>query len=166
MPQSSSFAWALCVRDVVTLGRLPWGDESPAAVDEALARTGVSALADRRVDWLSGGEQARVSLARLLAGKPRVLLADEPVASLDLLHQQSVLQLFREEAVRGCAVVLALHDLSLAARYCDRLLLLDRGRLQAIGTPEQVLEPERLQSVYGVNIQVDFDRDPPLILVR
>ena len=166
MPQSSSLAWALCARDVVRLGRLPWGDESPVAVDEALAKTGVTALADRRVDRLSGGEQARVSLARVLAGKPRLLLADEPVASLDLLHQQSVLQLFRREAARGCAVVLALHDLSLAARYCDRLLLLDRGRLQALGTPEQVLEPELLRAVYGVNVTVRLDQDPPLVSAR
>lgn len=166
MPQRSSFAWALCARDVVKLGRLPWGDESPVAVDEALVTTGVTALADRRVDRLSGGEQARVSLARVLAGQPRLLLADEPVASLDLLHQQSVLQLFRGEAARGCAVVLALHDLSLAARYCDRLLLLDRGRLQALGTPEQVLDPELLRAVYGVNVTVRLDQDPPLVSAR
>src|SRR5690606_3594643 len=111
LPQSNSSAWALTVRDVISLGRLPWGD------DKAAAAAGVDAWLDRQVDQLSGGQQARVWLARVLAGQPRVILADEPVASLDLFQQQNVLRLLRRYAQSGRAVMLSVHDLSLAARY-------------------------------------------------
>jgi iron complex transport system ATP-binding protein len=166
MPQSTAVAWSLTVRDVVRLGRLPWGEESPDEINRALSKVGLNSLAERPIHQLSGGEQARVFLARVLAGTPRILLADEPVASLDLLHQQSVLKCLRHEASRGCSVVVALHDLSLAAQYCDRLALLDGGRLEAIGTPEEVLQPGRLSAIYGLDIEVRLDHAPPLVTAR
>lgn len=163
MPQSTAVAWPLKVRDVVGLGRLPWAQAWSDDVDRALAKAGVSSLADRPINQLSGGEQARVFLARVLAGTPRILLADEPVASLDLLHQQSVLRLLRNEARLGSSVVVCLHDLSLAAQHCDRLALLNGGRLEAIGTPEEVLQPGRLSAIYGLDITVRLDHAPPLV---
>lgn len=166
LPQAGSSSWALSVRDVVALGRLPWGDSDPVLIDAAMRATGAGQLADRRVDHLSGGEQARVWLARVLAGQPRVLLADEPVASLDLYYQREVMHALRAFADDGNAALVALHDLGLAARHCDRLLLLDQGRLVADGTPAVVLDAVRLQAVYGLPVCVDLSRDPPQVGYR
>jgi iron complex transport system ATP-binding protein len=166
LPQLATSAWPLRVCDVVRLGRLPWGDEDPEAISRAMAATGISSLAQRPIDQLSGGEQARVWLARVLAGTPRLLLADEPVANLDLRHQHQVAQTLRESARSGCSVVCSLHDLALAARYCDRLALLDRGELRAIGTPAQVLETGLLCEVYGLELSVHLEPFPPAVIVH
>jgi iron complex transport system ATP-binding protein len=166
LPQAGSSAWSVRVRDIVALGRLPWGDEDPMAITQAMTQVGVMALADRPIDQLSGGEQARVWLARVIAGSPRVLLADEPVASLDMAHQQSILRCLRDQVTRGQAVVLAVHDLSLAARHCDRLALLSEGRLIAIGAPKDILNPDRLGAIYGREVVVRLDHDPPFVIAR
>ncbi|HAV88141.1 MAG TPA: ABC transporter ATP-binding protein [Pseudomonas sp.] len=166
LPQACQSAWALSVSDVVALGRLPWHDRDAAAIGRAIEQTGISAWLGERVDHLSGGEQARVWLARVLAGEPQLLLADEPIASLDLLHQRNVMQLLREYAAGERGVIVALHDLALAARYCDRLCLLHGGRVQAAGTPAEVLTEANLQAVFGVEVKVDLDVHPPIVSLR
>lgn len=166
LPQSSQSAWALTVRDVISLGRLPWGDDNAEAIARAAAVAQVEEWLDRKVDQLSGGQQARVWLARVLAGQPRVLLADEPVASLDLFHQQNVLRLLRRYTQNGRGVMLSIHDLSLAARYCDRLCLLHEGHLLALGTPAEVLTKPHLQQAFQIDAHIDLESDPPIIIPR
>ena len=157
LAQASECHWPLTVQRLVTLGRLPyrqpWRDFTAidhAAVAKALRDTDVAHLAARVITRLSGGERVRAHLARALAGEPRLLFADEPVASLDPYHQLQVMDLLREIARRGGTVVVVLHDLPLAARFCDRLLLLDQGRLVADGTPEEVLSPANLASTFRI----------------
>lgn len=165
LPQRCQSAWALKVADVIALGRLPWGDEDADLIRRAAEKTGVSTWLDACVDQLSGGEQARVWLARVLAGQPDIILADEPLASLDLHYQQRVLELLRTHAQAQRSVILSIHDLNLAANWCDRLVLLDGGRVHAIGTPRQVLTPEAIRQVYRVEAEVDFSMEQPLIRV-
>ena len=160
LEQTPEIAWAVDVRTLVGLGRIPFtgargpGAEDRGAVDAAMARTGVTAFADRLVTTLSGGERARVLLARALAGEPRWLLADEPLAGLDPGHAFDACDLFRAVAAGGAGVVLTLHDLPLAARVADRVLVLADGRLVADGDPAEALTPERLVEVYGVEATV------------
>lgn len=165
LPQQVVSAWDLCVRDVVALGRLPWGDDDVAgAVDHAMHQTDVWALRARSVRTLSGGEWARVCLARVLAGEPEVLLVDEPTSHLDLSHQLQVMAVLQAQAQSGRAVVVAVHDLGLAARYCHRLVLLHHGRVAAQGTVDEVLRPDLLREVYGVAVHVDLRAVPPVVL--
>ena len=166
LPQANQSAWSLCVEDVVTLGRLPWGDEDAALIESAMTRTGVLPWRQRKVAQLSGGEQARVWLARVLAGQPVLLLADEPVASLDLLHQRKVMELLREHARQDRAVVLSIHDLGLAARYCDKLCLLAEGQVLAFGRPREVLTEAHVAAAFQVEVHVDLDAQPPIILPK
>lgn len=166
MPQNGEIAWSLRVRDVVALGRLPWQDEDAAAIDRAMALAGVAVLAGRRVDELSGGEQARVWLARVLAGQPRLLLADEPIARLDLHYQCSVMDVLRDYARAGQGVIVAIHDLGLAARYCDSLCLLQDGRVRRQGRADEVLVAPLLTEVFGIAIHVDLQSDPPIVVPK
>jgi len=166
LPQQNSCSWLLRVHDVVSLGRLPWGDSGEEAIHEAMRLTGIEHLIHRPLLKLSSGEQARVSMARVLAGQPRVLLADEPAATLDLVQQRRSVGTLRAYADRGNAVVMAAHDLALAAWSCDRLLLLDQGRMLALGPADQVLSEERLARVYGMEIAVDLGSIPPRVEVR
>ncbi|MGW2133370.1 ABC transporter ATP-binding protein [Streptomyces coelicoflavus] len=155
----------LTVRDVVEFGRYPyrgrWGrpdPDGPAAVDRALALTGVTELADRGADHLSGGQLQRVWLASCLAQETGVLLLDEPTTYLDLRYQVELLDLVRDLADdHGIAVGVVLHDLDQAAAVADRITLLEAGRIVADGPPEDVLTPERLTAVYGIRIDVDTD---------
>ena len=148
LAQGADCHWPMTAAEVVALGRLPWGDDGDGT--EALARVGADHLAGRRMDRLSGGERRLVLLARVLAGAPRIVLADEPVAALDPGHALQVMGLLRAEAGRGSAVVAVLHDLALASRFCDRLALMAAGGLRAVGVPEAVLTPAILAEVYGV----------------
>lgn len=165
----------VAVREYVLLGRMPYlgylgnpgrGDREVA--DAALARLELEGLAGRRLATLSGGERQRVALARALAQEPRVLLLDEPTSALDLGHQQLVLELVdRLRREDGLTVVTTLHDLTAAAQYADRLLLLDRGRVAAVGTPGEVLTAERIGQVYHALVSVGsdaFGRPVPLPL--
>ncbi|MFG2325205.1 ABC transporter ATP-binding protein [Streptomyces sp. NBC_01723] len=155
----------LTVRDVVEFGRYPyrgrWGrpdPDGPAAIDRALALTGVDGFADRGADHLSGGQLQRVWLASCLAQETGVLLLDEPTTYLDLRYQVELLDLIRDLAdVHGIAVGVVLHDLDQAAAVADRITLLEAGRIVADGPPEDVLTPERLSAVYGIRIDVDTD---------
>jgi iron complex transport system ATP-binding protein len=121
-----------------------------AVIGEAMRRMDVEAFSQRIATDLSGGEKARVLAARALAQQTPLLLADEPTAGLDPSHQIAMMRLFRELAAAGRSVVASLHDLGLAARWCSRLILLDRGRIVADGVPDAVLTPETLRAVYGV----------------
>ncbi|WP_322936693.1 ABC transporter ATP-binding protein [Actinacidiphila alni] len=155
----------LSVRDVVEFGRYPhrgrWGRPDPggtAAVDRALALTGVEELAGRNVEQLSGGQLQRVWLASCLAQETGVLLLDEPTTYLDLRYQVELLDLIRDLADdHGIAVGVVLHDLDQAAAVADRVALLADGRIVADGPPQDVLTPNRLSAVYGIRIDVDTD---------
>ena len=155
LPQTPEHLDTMCAHDLVSLGRAPYrgrlGKLSNAdsdAVADAMARTGTTAFADRLVGELSGGERARVHLARALATQAPILLADEPTASLDIAHALDMMERLRE-ASRGSIVVCALHDLALAARFADRVLVLGEGRLRADGGP-QVLSGDVVERVFGV----------------
>ena len=161
LPQGHDFSWPLPVAEIVALGRHPHGDpfarisaEDRAAVSRALDATGVMAFADRPVTMLSGGERARVALARVLATQAQVLLADEPTMSLDPRHQFVVMDLLRQVAKDGGAVLAVVHDLALAARYADRVLVLDRGRIVADAPPDIALSRERIAQTFGVAADV------------
>ncbi len=158
VPQRPDAGWPMPVRDVVALGRLPWrgvwGRPQPHdkhAIACALQQTDCVHLAERPVTSLSGGEVARVMLAVALAGEPLVLLADEPVAALDPGHQLAIMALFQAKARAGAAILVALHDLTLAARFCDELILLQGGQVVASGPPGAVLTDARLTAVYGIH---------------
>lgn len=157
LPQGPVFHWPLPVADVVALGRMPHGagagdlgEADRAAVADALRICELDALAERPVTTLSGGERSRVALARVLAVQAAIVLADEPIASLDPRHQLTVLGLLRDLAARGGTVLAVMHDLGLAARYADRVIVLDEGKVVAAGEPEAALEPGLLRQVFGV----------------
>lgn len=157
----------LTVRDVVALGRIPhrraWTPPTTAdteAVTEALARTALTDRADQSWHTLSGGERQRTQIARALAQRPRELLLDEPTNHLDIQHQLELLELIADLPV---TTVIALHDLNLAAMYCDRLLVLSDGRAVTEGTPAEVLTPALIERVYGVRAEVTQDPGHPVI---
>jgi len=157
LPQERIVHWALSARAVVALGRLPYqplgagvSAADREAISAALAAMDVAHLADRPVLEMSGGERARVLVARALAQEPAALLADEPAAGLDPAHQLTLFRHFTKLASVGRTVVVALHDLSLAARFCHRIVLMQAGRAVAAGTPEDVLRVEHLAAVYGI----------------
>jgi iron complex transport system ATP-binding protein len=153
--------WPLTVAQVAGLARLSYADFGSAGaqvlIDTALAATDTTALRGRAFQTLSEGEKMRAHLARVLAGAPRIILADEPIAALDPWHQLQVLELLRAEAAGGRAVAVVLHDLQLAARFCDRLLLLSEGRTIACGPPREVLSAETLAAIWRIEASVDSD---------
>lgn len=157
LPQGQEVHWSLSVRRLVELGRIPYlmpwqepGVEDEKTVEDAMLSTDISHLAERSVDHLAGGERSLVLLARALATEPSILLADEPVQGLDPSHSLRVMELFRKLAHDGRGILVVLHDLTLAARFCDRLLLLHHGEMIAQGTPEKVLTPENLAKSYAI----------------
>jgi iron complex transport system ATP-binding protein len=161
VPQGGTVAWPIPVQSVVALGRLPHGERpdglTPAgreAVTAALAAVGMEAFAARDATSLSGGERARVLLARALATEAPILLADEPVAALDPRWQLLALERLRARAQAGASVVVVMHDLSLAARFADVVVLLDRGRVVAEGQPRETLDAARLAEVFGIEARV------------
>ncbi|WP_267245297.1 heme ABC transporter ATP-binding protein [Streptomyces sp. PR69] len=159
LPQSAQLSFPFPVAEVVRMGRTPWtgtarADEDDAAVAEAMAATEVTGFADRPFSALSGGERARVALARVLAQRAPLLLLDEPTAALDLRHQELVLRLARQRAEAGDAVVVVLHDLGLAAAYADRVAVLHEGVIAACGPPSGVFGPELLSRVYRQPVEV------------
>ncbi|MFD7867557.1 heme ABC transporter ATP-binding protein [Streptomyces sp. NPDC059783] len=159
LPQSAALSFPFPVEDVVRMGRAPWAgtdraDEDDPAVRAAMAATEVTAFADRPFSALSGGERARVALARVLAQRAPLLLLDEPTAALDLRHQELVLRICRERAAAGDAVVVVLHDLGLAAAYADRAAVLHGGRIAVAGPPAEVFSGELLGAVYRQPVEV------------
>ena len=170
LPQTGDLSWPVTVREVVALGRLPhhsgpWGSQSAqdrAIVDLAMKQADVKSLADRPADALSGGERARVMLARALATEPDYLLADEPVAGLDPGHQLQVMELLQARASAGMGLLVVLHDLTLACRHCDRVILLQCGRVVVEGAPLEVLNTDNLAKVFGVRVLATNTPDGPI----
>jgi iron complex transport system ATP-binding protein len=156
-PKASAKKIAYSAHSIVSLGRTPhvgqFGGNSPAdeaAIARAMERTAVTDFADRDVTQLSGGERARVLLARALAVEAPILIADEPVGALDPRHGLNIMGLLREEANRGVLVITVIHDLALATRYCDRLIALRQGELVGDGPPSEVLSPQGMAQNYAV----------------
>lgn len=171
LTQDNALSFPFRVGEVVEMGRSPWartpereGDE--AAIRSALDRADVAHLVGRRFTELSGGERARVSLARVLAQHTPVVLLDEPTAALDLRHQEDVLRIARQLAAEGRTVVVVLHDLSLAGAYADRVALLEDGRMRSLGTPVEVLTAELVSEVYGLPVEVLVRDGRPLVIPR
>ncbi len=150
LPQTPDIAWDVTVENLVALGRLPWRDRGTGAVDAALAALDLGPLRHRPVSRLSGGERARVLLARVLAGEPRWILADEPLAALDLAHQLALIAHLKACATGGQGVVVVLHDLALAMNHADRVLVLKERRLIADGPPADALAPHVVAQGWGV----------------
>jgi iron complex transport system ATP-binding protein len=154
LPQTAELAWDLSVETLVSLGRLPWRgappEEAQDAIDAAIAAMALDTLRERSMSRLSGGERARALMARVLATRPAWLLADEPLANLDLAHAATLMRHFREQKGEQCGVVLVLHDLATAMNNADRVLVLDRGRLVADGLPEHALAESVIAEVWGV----------------
>lgn len=168
IPQDRLVHWPLPVRRVVALGRLPHNPSSrdDAAIAAALSTMDLEALAERPVNELSGGELARVLQARALAQEADILIADEPTAGLDMGH---VLQLFshlRQLGANGRTVVVAVHDVGLALRYCHKTILLKDGRVLAAGPSAGVVTPERLAAAFGVKVSVTKLDDVPIVLAK
>ncbi|WP_413991007.1 ATP-binding cassette domain-containing protein [Labrys okinawensis] len=162
LPQHTPPSTGLLSRELVAFGRYPWhgalgrfGPRDTEKVAEAMALAHVEAFADRMVDTLSGGERQRVWLAMLVAQDTNCLLLDEPISALDVAHQIEVLALVRQlSRERGAGIVVVLHDVNMAARYCDELLALKEGRVIARGTPAEIMTPDCLRQIYGIDMSV------------
>lgn len=162
LPQDPGTAAELTVREVVAAGRYPWhgplgrfSDEDRAKVTSALEVTGMTGFAERALATLSGGERQRAWLGMLIAQDSRCLLLDEPTAALDIAHQIEVLSLIRQLShEHGLAVVIVMHDVNMAARFCDRIHALKAGEVVASGAPAEILTPAVLEKIYGVAMDV------------
>ncbi len=164
LPQERAVHWPLAARAVVALGRLPHDDADATAIDRALGAMDITTLADRPVSQLSGGERARVLVARALAQEAPLLIADEPTAGLDPAHALALFALFERLATEGRTVIVALHDLSLAARFAHHTVLLANGRVTASGPPAEVLAPGHLEPAFGVRMLCTNVADLPIVV--
>lgn len=171
MAQSRDIAWPMTVEEIIALGRLPHRPPFTGlsrvdtdVIERVIAEMDLSGLRGRLVTQLSGGEVARVMTARALAQDTSIVIADEPTAGLDPAHQLNLMQVFRQLSRGGRTVIVSLHELGLAARWCERLVLIDRGRIVADGPPERVLTPENLRAVYRIDAYLGRD-DGGLLVV-
>ena len=159
LAQSREALPSMSVEEIVRLGRAPYrgslgkiSPEGEASIASSLSRTQSDVFKSRRFDSLSGGEQARVLLARALTVEASTLLADEPIAALDPFYQLSMMEILKAEATSGKTVITALHDLSLAAQFADRIWMMNQGKIIANGSPEDVLNAENLKTVFGIKL--------------
>lgn len=173
VPQEREIAWPVTVEAVVALGRLPHrsafaaiGDAEQTIIETAMHDADILALRHRPITELSGGERARVLIARALAQETPLIIADEPTSGLDPAHQLTLLALFRQKAATGHAIVLSIHELHLATRWCDRIILLHEGHIAADGDPESVLTHDALNQVYGCDAHIVSTPDGPVIIPR
>jgi len=169
LTQENQVSFAFTAAEVVEMGRSPWLKtpqlaEDDEAIAAALAAADVVHLASRQYSSLSGGEKARVSLARVLAQRTGVVFLDEPTAALDLRHQEEVMRCAAELAASGRAVVVVVHDLSLAAAYANRVALISDGQLDAVGTPAEVFTADRIERVYGLTVEIVERNGRPVVL--
>ncbi len=171
LPQGHEFHWPMRVDAIVALGREPHSDPfsrrtdaDRAAVTRAMAAASVEPFADRLITTLSGGERARVAIARALATESSVLIADEPTAALDERHRLIVMELLQTIARQGAAVIAIIHDLTLAMRYADKVVLMNEGKVAATGPPQQALTPERIASVFGISVNRIETHDGSLLI--
>ena len=186
LAQEDKVSWPLSVRDFVALGRTPYKTPWPAKfrgfrsshnsytipgrsndqtlIASAIEQTGLGGLTQRPMNTLSGGERARARLARAIAVDAPLLLIDEPVAALDPYYQLNVMELLKAQCQQGKSVIVILHDLTLASRFCQRLMLLDQGKVIASGEPRTVLTPKNLQRVYSVRAMVGEHQQQPFVV--
>ncbi len=170
LPQAREIAWPMSVESVVALGRLPHlghgahpTPDDQNAIDWALSRLGLDSFRQRIATQLSGGEQARVLIARALAQATPILMVDEPAAGLDPAHQLTLMQTLQSEARAGRMVIASMHDLGLAARFCTRLIVLSHGQIVADGRPERVLTRELLADVFQIRAHISYSDDGPVV---
>jgi iron complex transport system ATP-binding protein len=162
VPQTSISAFPFTVFDVVMMGRKPYvhwsiGERDNDIVFQMMTLLGIDHLALRQFSELSGGEQQKVIIARALAQQPKILLLDEPTSSLDIKHQLEILCILKGlTQSKGHAVIVSIHDLNLASRFCDKLFMLKQGSIYAMGTPEEVLTAQNIQAVYGIKADVSI----------
>jgi len=169
LTQENQVSFPFTVAEVVAMGRAPWErtplrNDDETAIATALEAADVTHLTSRRYTSLSGGEKARVSLARVLAQRTPTVFLDEPTAALDLRHQEDVMTTARALAATGVAVVVVLHDLSLAAAYADRVALIAGGALRAVGTPVEVITAPMVSDVYGLAVEIHEQQGRPVVL--
>jgi iron complex transport system ATP-binding protein len=175
LPQQTPMPAGTSVRELVKFGRYPWhgpfgafGRRDEEKVGDALELTRMTGLADRFVETLSGGEQQRAWIAALVAQDTKCLLLDEPISALDIAYQIAVLDLVRKlSKARGLSIVMVLHDINMASRYCDEIIALREGSLIAKGSPKEIMTPECLKRIYGVDFKIHHPSDggPPSALL-
>ena len=174
LPQGGQVHWPLTVRALVTLGRLPHAHrfvriapQDQGVVERVMTACNVAHLADRPVTTLSGGERARALLARALAAEGKIVLADEPFAQLDPNHQLHAMEVLHSAAQKAALVIVVLHDMSIAARHCSRVVLLSQGSIVGDGTPTEVLNSETLRKTFGVDAFIgEYGGGPVITPVR
>ena len=165
VPQSNEIRFSFTVREIVEMGRMPFQEafrgnstDDERIVDEAMECTGLTSMSDRLINTMSGGERQRVIIARAIAQTPEIILMDEPTLHLDISMQFDVLDLVhRLSREKGLTVVIVSHDLPMVARYCDRIILIHDQRVFAVGTPDEVLTPENMRTVFSIDARYERD---------
>ncbi|MBQ7978824.1 MAG: ABC transporter ATP-binding protein [Candidatus Methanomethylophilaceae archaeon] len=165
VPQTNEIHFAFTVRDIVAMGRMPFqsmmggeSSEDSRIIDDAIEKTGLSGYRNRLINTMSGGERQRVIIARAIAQTPQILLMDEPTLHLDISMQFDALKLVSSiSKENGMTVVIVSHDLPLVSRYCDRIVMIHDHRIFAVGTPEEVLTPENMRTVFNVDADLVMD---------
>jgi len=170
LPQSTEIDFDFSVKEVVEMGRHPylknWQGISQAdkrVIERALRLTNIVSLADESINSISGGERQRVLLARALVQEAELLLLDEPTSALDINYQLEIFDLLAKLSKEGATIVVVLHDLNLASQYCDRLLLLNQGKVNTIGNPDKVITYDNIKSVYGCDVEIDNSARRPYV---